>query len=342
MKVKNILLLFVGVILLTACGKQDDDKTLVISTWDFNVDLMEEVWVKPFEEKTGIDIVLDTGSTGERYSKVEANPNSGVDVMFTSQYYDSKGQAADLWQEFDHSKLTNEDKLYKNAQAPNGAKSGPAYTYNRMAIVYDGDNVSGDVTSWKDIMENDSIKNITIPNITDTHGPSLLYAIAQTLGVDLFTPEGEDAVFATLEKLQDKVVKPYSSSTDVINMMQSGEVQAALVPEYHYNSIKEVVPGAKWVDPAEGSVLNFNTIEILKSSEKADLAYEFIDYIISTEVQQKIAEAQLDAPVNQEVKLDEYIKGIPFTPIDKFQSIDYTKVNEHMADWQVRWNEIYA
>ncbi len=335
-------LLAVGALVLGGCGTSSDDNTLVVSTWDFNVDLMEETWVQPFEEETGIDVVLDTGSTGERYSKVEANPNHGVDIMFTSQYYDSKGKEAGLWQDFDSSKLENIDKLYDNAKAPNGDTSGPAYTYNRMAIVYDADSVTGDVKSWADIMNNDSIENITIPNISDTHGPSLLYAIADTLGVDLFTEEGEDAVFGVLEDLDAKVVKPYSSSTDVINMMQSGEIQAALVPEYHYNSIKEVVPGATWIDPTEGSVLNFNTIEITSSTEKTDMAYEFIDYMLSTEVQQNIAEAQLDAPVNSEVELDEYIEGIPFTSIDEFDAIDYTKVNEHMDEWQVRFNEIYS
>ncbi len=334
-------LLFVTVLLLGGCSSSDDN-TLVVSTWDFNVDLMEETWIKPFEEETGIDVVLDTGSTGERYSKVASNPNHGVDIMFTSQYYESKGQEEGLWKEFDSSKLENYDLLYDNAKAPNGEGSGPAYTYNRMAIVYDADAVEGEVTSWKDIMTNDSIENITIPNITDTHGPSLLYAIADTLGVDLFTPEGEDAVFAELEKMSEKVVKPYSSSTDVINMMQSGEIQAALVPEYHYSSIKEVVPGATWVDPIEGSVLNFNTIDITASSEKEDMAYEFIDYMISTATQQSIADVQLDPPVNSEVELDQYIEGIPFTDIDEFDTIDYTKVNEHMDDWQVRYNEIYS
>ncbi|WOO88347.1 extracellular solute-binding protein [Mollicutes bacterium LVI A0078] len=339
---KLISLLASFVLVLAGCGSSSDDNTLVISTWDFNVDLMEETWIQPFEEETGIDVVLDTGSTGERYSKVESNPNHGVDIMFTSQYYESKGQEAGLWADFDSSKLENYDKLYTNAQAPNGEAGGPAYTYNRLAIVYNADSVDGELSSWADIVNNDSIEKITIPNITDTHGPSLLYAIADTLGVDLFTPEGEDAVFAELEDLKSIVTKPYTSSTDVINMMQSGEAQVALVPEYYFDSIKEVVPGATWVDPTEGAVLNFNTIDITAASEKQDMAYQFIDYMLSTEVQANVAAAHLDPPVNSEVQLDTYIDGIPFESVDSFDSIDYTQVIEHMDDWQVRYNEIYA
>ncbi len=338
---KVLSILAVITVLLTGCTNSDEN-TLVISTWDFNVDLMEETWIKPFEEETGIDIVLDTGSTGERYSKVESNPNHGIDIMFTSQYYESKGQQAGLWKEFDRSRLENADKLYDNAKAPNGEKGGPAYTYNRLAIVYNADLVEGELTSWADIVNNDSISKITIPNITDSHGPSLLYAVSDTLGVDLFTPEGEDAVFAELEKLKEIVTKPYTSSTDVINMMQSGEAQVALVPEYYYDSIKEVVPNATWVDPSEGAVVNFNTIDITASSEKEDMAYEFIDYMLSTPVQENVANAHLDPPVNSEVELDSYIDGIPFAPVDSFDAVDYNKVVEHMDQWQVRFNEIYA
>ncbi len=339
---KLISVITVLMLVLVGCGSSNDDNTLVISTWDFNVDLMEETWIKPFEEQTGIDIVLDTGSTGERYSKVESNPNHGIDIMFTSQYYESRGQEAGLWKDFDFSRLENGDKLYENAKAPNGSSGGPAYTYNRLAIVYNADLVEGEITSWNDITTNDSIEKITIPNITDSHGPSLLYAIADTLEVDLFTPEGEDAVFTALENLKPIVTKPYTSSTDVINMMQSGEAQLALVPEYYFDSIKEVVPNAKWVDPKEGAVVNFNTIDITASSEKEDLAYEFIDYMLSTEVQTTVANAHLDPPVNSEVELDTYIEGIPFAPVDSFDAIDYTKVIEKMDDWQVRFNEIYA
>ncbi len=339
---KIISLLVVFVLVLSSCGSSSDENTLVVSTWDFNVDLMEETWIKPFEEEYGVDVVLDTGSTGERYSKVSSNPNHGVDIMFTSQYYESKGQKEGLWKEFDSSKLTNYDSLYEKAKAPNGKAGGPAYTYNRLAIVYNKDLVDGDIKSWKDITTNKSVEKITIPTITDTHGPSLLYAIANTLGVDLFTEEGEKAVFDELEKLKPIVTKSYSSSTDVINMMQSGEAQVALVPEYYYDSIKEVVPNAVWVDPTEGAVLNFNTIDITASSEKEDLAYEFIDYMLSPEVQQKVADAHLDPPVNSEVKLDSYIDGIPFESVDSFESIDYTKVIDKMDEWQVKFNEIYA
>lgn len=339
---KILSLLGMFIVILGGCGSKNDENTLVISTWDFNVDLIEETWVKPFEEKAGVDIVLDTGSTGERYSKVASNPNHGIDIMFTSQYYESKGQEAGLWAKFDSSKLENYDKLYENAKQPNGKDGGPAYTYNRLALVYNKDAVTGDLKSWADVVNNKSIKNITIPNITDTHGPSLLYAIADTLGVDLFTQEGEDAVFKELESLKSIVTKPYTSSTDVINMMQSGEAQVALVPEYYYDSIKEVVPNATWVDPSEGAVLNFNTIDITASSEKQDLAYQFIDYMLSTPVQENIAQAHLDPPVNDEVKLEKYIDGIPFESVDSFESIDYNKVVTKMEEWQVKFNEIFA
>ncbi len=341
MKKSLALLLIVGMsFIFSSCGTSDDN-TLVVSTWAFGADSIEELWVKPFEEKTGVDVILDTGGTGERFSKVQSNPNHGVDIMFTSQYYEALGQKDGLWKEIDSSKLSNLDKLYDSAKAPNGANYGPAYTYNRLSIVYNP-NLISEVDSMDDVLNNDEINAITIPTIQDTHGPSLLQEIANTIDVDLYTQEGEDAVFKEVEKLSKKVVKPYTSSTDVINLMKSEEAQLALVPEYYFNSIQEVVPDVKWVDPKEGAVLNFNTIDITATTEKEDLAYEFIDFIISTPIQSDVADAQLDPPVNKEVQLEEYIKGIPFTSIDEFETVNYTEAVNNMKDWENRWNEIFG
>ncbi len=337
-KIGLISVLLIGGLTLSGCSNKEE---LVVSTWAFGVDQMEETWVKPFEEEYGVDVVLDTGGTGERYSKLESNPNSDVDVFITSQDYDYKGQKAGLWQDFDDSKLTNYDDLYDSAKNPNGEKTGPAYTYNRLAIVYNPELVEGDVSSFKEILEREDITSIAIPDIIDTQGPSFLQLMANTLGVDLYSKEGSDKVFKEIEKLSDKVVKNYISSTDVITMMETKEAQVALVPEYYYKSIQEVVPDAKWVDPKEGAVMNFNTMEITKNTDNPELAYKFIDFMISQDIQTNVANAQMDAPVNKEADVDSFIEGIPFTNLDEFETIDYSKMSENMDAFTKRWYEIF-
>ncbi len=337
---KLVFVLGLTIITLSGCSSSNDN-TLVVSTWDFNLDEVQEIWIDPFEEATGIEVVLDTGGTGERYSRISTNPNNDVDVVFMSQAYAEEGKEAGLWLDFDQSQLANYDELYDVAKTPNGENAGPAYTYNRLGIVYNP-NLVGEINSWKDIAENDDITAITIPTIADSHGPSLIYAVADVMGVDPYAEEGYNKVFEELEALQPKIVKPFTSSTDVITMMQSSEVQVALVPEYYYASIKEVLPEAKWVDPTEGAVLNMNTINITANSDNVDEAYQFIDYMISSDLQQRSAEAQLDAPVNKEVELDSYIEGVPFTPIDEFDVVDYSKVVDLLDIWTDKWNSIFS
>ncbi len=331
-------ILVVGVLTLSGCSNKEQ---LVVSTWAFGVDSMEENWVKPFEKEYGVDIVLDTGGTGERYAKLESNPNSDVDVFITSQDYDHKGQKADLWQEFDDSKLTNYNDLYDSAKNPNGKNTGPAYTYNRLAIVYNPELVDGDISSFKELLDRDDITSLAIPDIIDTQGPSFLQLMANTLGVDLYSKEGSDQVFKEVEKLSNKVVKNYISSTDVITMMETKEAQVALVPEYYYRNIQEVVPSAKWVDPSEGAVMNFNTMEITKNCDNPELAYQFIDFMISKKIQTDVANAQMDAPVNKTADIDSFIEGIPFSSLDNFKTIDYAKMSDNIDDFTNRWYKIF-
>lgn len=337
-KIALIITMTLGLFSFTGCDKKEE---LVVSTWAFGVDKMEENWVKPFEEEYGVDIVLDTGGTGERYAKLESNPNSDVDVFITSQDYENKGKEAGLWKDFDDSKLENYDELYDSAKNPNGENTGPAYTYNRLALVYNKDLVNFDINSIEDIIDNDEITSIAIPDIIDTQGPSFLQLIANTLGEDLYSEEGKNKVFETIDKLSNKVVKNYISSTDVITMMENKEAQLALIPEYYYKSVKEVIPNATWVDPKEGSVMNFNTMEITKNTDKEDLAYKFIDFMISKKIQTDVANAQMDAPVNKTVDIDSFIEGIPFTPIDAFKTIDYRQMSNNMEDFTKRWYEIF-
>ena len=81
------------------------------------------------------------------------------------------------------------------------------------------------------------------------------------------------------------------------------------------------------------------------SAANVDLAYQFINYILSTEVQQREAETGVDAPVATAVKLEPaqaalWVYGQDM--VDSLNRVEYDKMNQVKSDWIDRWNEIFG
>ncbi len=149
-------------------------------------------------------------------------------------------------------------------------------------------------------------------------------------------------IVSEIEKLKPNVVKTYSKSSDLANMFSSGEIVAAIASDFAFETIQKAKPEVINVIPESGTYLNFNTININANSKNKDLAYEFINYVLSDEVQERAAKALNDAPINTDVKLNEEdAKNLAYGDIVKnAKTIDYKVVNPLMNDWINKWNRV--
>ena len=140
---KKILSLLVAALLivsLAACamaeGKPFEGQTLTISTFKFNAELLQKNIYDPFMEMTGCTIVADGASNAQRVTKIIESPDD-YDVVVIGDLFVQQLMEAGVIDTFDTSLLTNLDGLYETARAPMGEGYGPAYTLNRLGIVYD-------------------------------------------------------------------------------------------------------------------------------------------------------------------------------------------------------------
>ena len=86
-------------------------------------------------------------------------------------------------------------------------------------------------------------------------------------------------------------------------------------------------------------------LQIPTGAENVDLAYQFIDFILSKEVQQINAEQGVDAPVNTQVELTpEQAANWTYgaDAIAKLNRMDYVKMNAAKPEWIDRWNELFG
>ena len=69
-------------------------------------------------------------------------------------------------------------------------------------------------------------------------------------------------------------------------MFTSGEIKAAIVGDFGVPTIKEASPDLVYVTP-DVTYANFNTISITKNCKDKELAYAYINYRLSKELQGK-------------------------------------------------------
>lgn len=173
-KLGLVALTLVTASVLGACGgksTKDEQQTLVISTFGLEEDKMQEDVFKPFEEKYNVDIVLETGTSSERYTKLQSNPNSTVDVIELSQANAASGVAEGIFEKIDGSKVPNMENLIDSAKELAADGSGPRYTLNSIGIVYNKEAAGMEIKEWNDLWDPKLKGKISIPDITSTFGP---------------------------------------------------------------------------------------------------------------------------------------------------------------------------
>lgn len=348
MKKITLILSLCAMLTLTACGAKTENtgnaeannKKLILSTYGLSEDISEEEVYEPFEKENNCEIVTETGTTNERYTKLSSNAQSSIDVIELSQAMTAKGIDADLFEKIDLSKIENSKNLIGSAKTMAENGQGVAYTINSIGIMYDPAKVGFEIKSYDDLWKAELKGKVAIPDITTTFGPAIVYLASDHAGVDITTDKGAKA-FEALKELKPNIVKTYAKSSDLINMFTSGEISAAIVGDFGVPTIKKANPNLKFFAP-EGTYANFNTISIPKNSKNKDLAYKYINYRLSEELQQKTGKALNEAPTNSKVS---------FTPEEagnmtygdtaaKAKLVDYIFVNPILSDWIDQWNRI--
>lgn len=321
-------------------SKSTEAKKLVLSTYGLSEDISAEEVYKPFEDQFGCKIVTETGSTNERYTKLSANAESSIDVIELSQAMTAKGIEEGLFEPLDLKKIENSQNLIGTAKTMAEAGQGVAYTINSIGIMYDPEAVGFEIKSFDDLWKAELEGSVAIPDITTTFGPAMVYMASDYKGVDVTSDNGK-AAFEALEELKPNLVKTYAKSSDLINMFTSGEIKAAIVGDFGVPTIQKANPNLVFVSP-EVTYANFNTISITKNCKDKELAYAYINYRLSKELQDKTTEALNEAPTNNQVTVaEENSKNMTYGPIaENAKVLDYTFVNPVLSDWIDQWNRI--
>lgn len=288
---KRILLyLAVLALLLTGCGKDGEKEpgtsegkgtiTIYTPTAQDNLDVV----IPAFEEATGIEVEVIRGSTGEIYSRIQAeaeNPQADVawiptsTVLLDTSYFDQYVSV--------HNDLY--DEVFQN-------KSGFATEigYNAPVIIYNTNLVDFEIKGYADLLNPELFGKIAMGNASSSssaynHLENMLLAMG--VGADNYEKAYSDEAWAFVEEfyknLDGKIV---DSSSVTYEGVLSGEYAVGMswdTPAQAYQA--EGIEHLKVVFMEEGVIPGTGCVALIKNAPNPDGAKAFIDYLASMEGQ---------------------------------------------------------
>jgi len=342
--VKRLFVLVFALVFLLS-GLAFSGSKVYVSTWGFNLDLIDKNITKPFKANYGIDIVRELGNNSTRLTKLEVQKkNPVIDVVHFADYYAALAKTKGLIQPIDVSKLKNYDKIYDFAKDPIGGNYAIAYSVFGYSIVYRTDKIKTPITSWKDFWREDLKGRIALPNITITYGPAFMILTNELWGGKADDPSLSLA-FDKLAALKPNVVTFYKRSSELINLFKMGEIWAAPVPRFAWGRLLATGLPLKWVNPKEGMLGFMSTVSIVKGAKHLDEAYKYIDFILSKDVQEAEAMDLVDSPVNKGVKVPKEIAEKLTYGEAQMKSLRFYDLNfivKNRDKWLKIWNEKIA
>ena len=345
------IFLLAGIAPLLAGGAQEapadeqmpfKGQTLTVSMWGYNMDVIEANVIKPFEEKYGVDIVTETGNNSDRFTKMVARKgNPLVDVALFAGSWAYKAVEEEIVKPYDPSKLTNLSALMESARDPLGGRYAIGYTIQHLGLFYRTDKVA-EITSWKDLSRDDLKGVLSIPGITTTYGPSIIYMLSKAWAGDF---NAIDVGWEKVAEIAPGLVTAYNRSSELNTLVTQEEVYAAPYSSFAWGSIAGSGLPVKNVIPEEGLVGSFSMVSIGAGTQKEELAHLYVDHLLSYDVQMAEAMDLIDSPARTDIVLpDEVAEKLTYGDelISNLHFFDHKEMAAVQEEWINRWNQVMA
>lgn len=286
---------------LIGCTKKEAEtsKTLNLAIWG---NYIPQENIDAFTKQTGIKVnVSNYASNEELLAKIQAG-GAGFDVIVPSDYMVEILAKMNLLQSLDKSKIPNaslvDPKFLNKPYDPSNTYSLP-YNFGVTGIAYNTELVKKDITSWKQIFEDPTLKGKVslLDDVRETTAVAL-----KVNGASLNTTDSKqlDTAKKTLLKYKDHV-KMFRS--DTVDPLSNKEV--AVAQAYSSDALQAAAKSGgkiKFVIAEEGGASAIDNVAILKDAKNQEAAHQFINFVLSKEANSQFVKTVLGTPVVQGVR----------------------------------------
>ncbi|MFE4834542.1 ABC transporter substrate-binding protein [Arthrobacter sp. NPDC056691] len=337
---KGVALLALPAFALTACGGSpsassgngnDVSGELVFSIYPgvFQDNYVKAV-VEPFQKlhpDLNISFVQARTSAESLASLRAEKANPSVDVSLLDYAVARTANKEGIFQALDPAAVPNLADLDPKAKVDGNLGAG--VTFDSVALMYNTKAVSSEPQSWEALWEDPAaagkIAIIGPPDLTSTVG---LTAITTKMEGGDYT-RSVDPGIAKLAKLSPRV-QTWNPQPDPYTMVQSGDASYGVGWNARAQLFADDSNGAmKAVLPKEGTILQINTLNLVKDSPNPAAAQAFINYALGADAQSSFSKLMSYAPTNTKAKL-------PADILTKIPVADPAKADRIIApNWDV-------
>lgn len=293
MKKKRILavvlsaMLVVSMFTFTGCGKSGENGTLNLFIW---TEYVPESVIKDFEKEYGIKVNVTTFSSNEdMLAKVKSESAGTYDIVQPSDYMVEQMIAQDMLAKLDKDKLTNLDNIgeaYLNPSYDPGNVYSVPYQGGVAAIAVNTSMIDMEIDSYDDLFDPALKGKLVVLDdfraVTGMTARSMGYSMNET------DTDKLSEIQEKLLTLKDNVAKYDSDSPK--SVLISEDCAAGMIWSAEIALAMEENEDIEIVFPKEGPYVFMDNWAITKDAPNYDNAMKFINYMLSSEVSQKVSE----------------------------------------------------
>ncbi|MGN0394041.1 MAG: ABC transporter substrate-binding protein [Coprococcus sp.] len=286
---------------------------------------LNEKYIAGFEEKTGVEVELFEGTTGEILARLEAEKDNPVaDVVVLASWSDGlslKAQGGLM----SYPDAENADKLYEGWKDEDNTLFGTSAS--AVGVIYNTTLVESLDADWSELASEEYKDMLAIAD------PEKSGSCKDFLAGYMYSTEEDWSAF---EGMAANGMTVPGANKAALESVTTGE-KAILVAGVDYNAYSSIAKGEPLAIyyPKSGTVINPRPAMILDTSQNVENAKAFIDYLMSDEAQQLVADAYL-LPGRSDITCNNRtnVGDIPTL------NTDWNWMMEHADDIAVKLNEL--
>ncbi|MGN7382760.1 2-aminoethylphosphonate ABC transporter substrate-binding protein [Chlamydia abortus] len=286
--------------------------------------------IKEFQDRTGIQVQLISGGTGELLKRVEAEASNPLGDVF----FGGGQESHDAFKDYFESYVTKEiDNLEADYVDPN--KVWTPLSILPMIIIYNKDLVSEEEKpkGWEGLLDEKWKGKIAFAD-PQRSASSYTQMVTMMTAFGLNDEKGWEFIKKFVANLDNKIL---SSSSMVYKGVADKEFYLGITSEDA--ALRYIEGGAKVgiIYPEEGTSARADALSIIKGAKNLEEAKQFIDFVAGPDVQSLIQKEFKRRSVRKDA---EKVEGIPLTKDIKVLPYDTEWASEHKDEAVARFTRI--
>lgn len=321
-------------------GNSMEEELVVAANQDMT-DLMNETIFKRFQEQyPGIKLTYVPGNGSETVAKVKAQKNAPqIDVAILEVNSQIDGHKNGVWESLTNKDVPNMDKVVYKVNLPDN--SGVPLFYSPHVISFNKELIESKglplPTSWNVLAQPEVKGTVALQDVTGSFGRTGLIMLAYANGGSESKIDPGFEKLATIAKNQPTFYKNQSFINQALQDKSAAYTVWAL-NRHHAYRVAGNLP-LEFSVPEEGVYVSVSGIaSLVKGAKHPNAAKKFIDFMLTDEVQQLLAEKIYLSPTTDVKLTPEVAKLLEFDKT-KIKEFDNEIIAKELPAWIERFNK---